>query len=245
MGRVNQVMNDVKRESAPGGNISVMVVDDDYLVRRAVPMLMAEDDIELIGVCESHQEAVDLAVRARPRVALVDMRLQGDDRAGVELIRELRAISPDTACCVLTGADIWGDLFADAFYAGARGYSRKGDSRNGDLCDLTRRLANGEWVVDSEIAARFVRRGAQVDQWQLPKAGGKEPHLSDRELECLALVAQQRSTTEIARRMVISTNTVKTHIAHIISKLQVQNRDQAVLYAVLNGLITSPDGSGV
>jgi DNA-binding NarL/FixJ family response regulator len=234
-------MSDEKRAGAPDGKISVMVVDDDYLVRRAVPMLMAEDDIELVGVCETHRDAIELAARAHPQVALVDMRLQGDDRAGVELIRELRAISPDTACCVITGADVQGDLFADAFYAGAQGYSRKGDTRNGDLCDLTRRLAKGEWVVDSEIAARYVRRATAGGQWQAPKPGSSEPRLTERELECLALVAQQLSTAEIAERMYITSNTVKTHVAHIISKLQVQNRDQAVLYAVLNGLFTSPD----
>jgi two-component system, NarL family, response regulator DevR len=234
-------MSDEKHASAPDRKISVMVVDDDYLVRRAVPMLMAEDDIELVGICETHRVAVELAARAHPQVALVDMRLQGDDRAGVELIRELRAISPDTACCVITGADVQGDLFADAFYAGAQGYSRKGDTRNGDLCDLARRLAQGEWVVDSEIAARYVRRATAGGQWQAPRPGSSEPRLTERELECLGLVAQQFSTVEIATRMFITANTVKTHVAHIISKLQVQNRDQAVLYAVLNGLFTSPD----
>ena len=61
-------MSDEKRAGAPDGKISVMVVDDDYLVRRAVPMLMAEDDIELIGVCETHQDAVELAARAHPQV---------------------------------------------------------------------------------------------------------------------------------------------------------------------------------
>ncbi|MGH2501363.1 MAG: response regulator transcription factor [Ktedonobacterales bacterium] len=220
--------------------ISVMVVEDDYLARRAIPMLMAEDDIALLGVCETPEEALALAGRAQPRVALVDMRLQGDSRAGVELIRALRALSHATACCVITATDTQGDLFADAFYAGAQGYSRKGDSRNGDLCDLTRRLARGEWVVDGEIAARYVTRGAQVEQWTLRRTGGEEPKLSGRERQCLALVAQQLSTKEIAERLVISENTVKTHIAHIISKLQVQNRDQAVLYAVLKGYITAP-----
>src|SRR5579859_1157692 len=211
-------MGNDERESAQGHKITVMVVDDDYLARRAVPMLMAEDDIELLGVCETPEDAVELATRARPMVALIDMRLQGDNRAGVELIRELRAISPQTACCVITATDTQGDLFADAFYAGAQGYSRKGDSRNGDLCDLTRRLARGEWVVDGEIAARYVTRGAQVDQWVIRKTGGEEPKLSERERQCLGLVAQQLSTKEIAERLVISENTVKTHIGHIINK---------------------------
>ncbi|HEX9036923.1 MAG TPA: response regulator transcription factor [Ktedonobacterales bacterium] len=223
--------------SAP---ISVIVVEDDYLARRAIPMLMAEDDIALQGVCETPEEALELAERAHPRVALIDMRLQGDSRAGVELIRALRAISPDTACCVITATDTQGDLFADAFYAGAQGYSRKGDSRNGDLCELTRRLARGEWVVDSEIAARYVTRGAQVDQWTIRRTGGEEPKLSERERQCLTLVAQQLSTKQIADQLVISENTVKTHIGHIINKLQVQNRDQAVLFAVLKGYLTAP-----
>ena len=231
------MMGDEKRASAPGGKISVIVVDDDYLVRRAVPMLMADDDIELIGVLETPDEALDLATRARPDVALVDMRLQGDSRAGVELIRAIRATSPDTACCVITATDTQGDLFADAFYAGAQGYSRKGDSRNGDLCELARRLAAGEWVVDSEIAARYVRKGADVAQWQPRRTGVEDPHLTERERECLALVAQQLSTEAIGERMVISPNTVKTHIKNIIAKLQVQNREQAVLYAVLKGYL--------
>ena len=236
-------MSDDTSRRAASDKISVLVVDDDYLVRRAVPMLMADDDIELLAVCETPDEALELAKRAHPRVALIDMRLQGDSRAGVELIRILRAVSPDTSCCVITATDTQGDLFADAFYAGAQGYSRKGDSRNGDLCDIARRLAKGEWVVDSEIAARYVRRGAKVEQWEMRKTGSEEPRLTDRELECLSLIAQQLPTTEIAKRMFISANTVKTHVAHIIDKLQVQNRDQAVLYAVLKGYFTSPDSS--
>lgn len=234
-------MSDDTRERESGGKTSVMVVEDDYFARRAITMMLAADDIELLGVCETPEEGIELAGRAHPRVALIDMRLQGDSRAGVELIRAVRAVSPDTSCCVITGADTQGDLFADAFFAGAQGYSRKGDSRNGDLCDVTRRLARGEWVVDSEIAARYVRRATAGGQWRAPRPGGPEPQLSDRELECLALVAQQLSTAEIGRRMFITSNTVKTHIAHIISKLQVQNRDQAVLYAVLKGLFNDPE----
>jgi DNA-binding NarL/FixJ family response regulator len=237
-------MNDNQRASAPSGKISVMVIDDDYLVRRAVPMLMAEDDIELVGVCETPDEALELATRTQPAVALVDMRLQGDSRAGVELIRALRAISPQTACCVITATDTQGALFADAFYAGAHGYSRKGDSRNGDLCDLARRLATGEWVVDGEIAARYVRQGAQVDQWQPVRPGSEERRLSERERECLALVAQQLSTEAIAGRMFITANTVKTHVKNIIVKLHVQNRDQAVLYAVLKGYLNPSTSAG-
>jgi NarL family two-component system response regulator LiaR len=233
-------------ESEPrtlGAKISVLVVEDDYFAQRAMASLLMADDIELTGVVGTSEEGIESARRERPRVALIDLRLQGDNRAGIEVIRAIRAISPETACCIITGADARGDLYADAFYAGAQGYSRKGDTQNSDLREVARRLARGEWVVDSELAAKFATRGARVDQWRARAIGGEEPHLSERELEVLALVAQQLPTQEIADRMFITVNTVKTHIGHIIAKLQVQNRDQAVLYAVLKGYFTAPNAS--
>ncbi|HEY7850527.1 MAG TPA: response regulator transcription factor [Ktedonobacterales bacterium] len=222
---------------APHPTLTVMVVEDDWYAQQAMSLLLRADDIELVGVCASPEDALSLAEQRRPAVALIDMRLQGDQRGGVELIRELRVVSPQTICGVITATDMAGDLYADAFNAGAHGYTRKGDTRNGDLRDLARRLAAGEWVVDSEISARYVHRGVRAYQFPARTPGGREPHLTERELEALALVAQQFSTREIAERMVISESTVKTHIAHIIDKLHVQNRDQAVLYAVLKGYL--------
>ena len=214
--------------------ITVMVVEDDPFALERITLLLRADDIELVGVCATPDDALALAERRRPNVALIDMRLQGDPRAGVELIRELHAVSDETICGVITATDTQGDLYADAFNAGAHGYSLKGE---GDLRDLVRRLAAGDWVVDSNISARYVTRGARALQWPARTPASREPQLTGRELETLALVAQQLSTHEIAGRMVISENTVKTHIAHIIDKLQVQNRDQAVLYAVLKGYL--------
>ncbi len=228
-------MTDSPQATPPA--LTVMVVEDDWYAQQAMSLLLQADDIELVGVCATPEDALALAERRRPAVALIDMRLQGDHRAGVELIRELRVVSPETICGVITATDMQGDLYADAFNAGAHGYTRKGDSRNGDLRELARRLAKGEWVVDSEISARYVNRGVRAYQFPARAPGGRDPQLTDRELETLALVAQQLSTKLIAERMVISENTVKTHIAHIIDKLHVQNRDQAVLYAVLKGYL--------
>ncbi len=224
-------------EQNPPGALTVLVVEDDWMAQQSVPLLMHADDIELVGVCATPEEALSLAERRRPAVALVDMRLQGDQRAGVELISELRVVSPDTICGVITATDTQGDYYADAFKVGARGYMRKGD---GDLRDLARRLARGHWVVDSAISARYVTRGAEGLQWPARIPGRRDPQLTPRELETLALVAQQLTTKEIAERLVIADNTVKTHIAHIIDKLHVQNRDQAVLYAVLKGYLNPP-----
>lgn len=233
----SQTPQTLQTPQTPGGALTVMVVEDDWMAQQAVSLLLRADDIELVGVCATPEDAITLAEQRRPAVALVDMRLQGDQRAGVELIRELRAISPETICGVITATDMQGDLYADAFNAGAHGYTRKGDARNGDLRELARRLAAGEWVVDSDISARYVMRGARALQWPTRAPGGREPQLTERELETLTLVAQQMTTKEIAERLVISDNTVKTHIAHIIDKLHVQNRDQAVLYAVLKGYL--------
>lgn len=217
--------------------LTVMVVEDDPYALERIALLLRADDIELVGVCATPDDALRLAEQRHPAVALIDMRLQGDQRAGVELIRELRAVSAATVCGVITATDTLGDFYADAFVAGAHGYSLKGE---GDLRDLVRRLAAGEWVVDSGISARYVTRGARALQWPSRAPGAREPQLTERELETLALVAQQLSTREIAERMVISENTVKTHIAHIIDKLHVANRDQAVLYAVLKGYLNPP-----
>lgn len=224
-----------------GGKISVLIVEDDYFARQAMAALMVADDIEVVAIVATPDEALATAQRAQPRVALIDMRLQGDNRAGIGVIRQLREVSPETACCIITGSDMTGELYADALYAGAQGYSRKGDSQNSDLRILARRLARGEWVIDSELAAKFVRRAAPAGQIPLRPVGGEEPRLTPREKEVLPLVAQQLSTEQIAERLVVSVDTVKTHIKHIIAKFQVQNRDQAVLYAVLKGYLSTPD----
>lgn len=228
-------MSDGQTPDAPRAALTVMVVEDDYFAQQAMSLLLHADDIELVGVCATPEEALSLAEQRRPAVALVDMRLQGDSRGGVELIRELRVVSPETICGVITATDTLGDFYADAFVAGAHGYIRKGSTQNGDLRDVARRLANGHWVVDSEISAIYVRRGAQALQWPARASGA--PHLTPRELEILTLVAQQMTSKEIADQLVISVNTVKTHITHITDELRVQNRDQAVLYAVLKGYL--------
>ena len=216
------------------GVVKVMVVEDDYLARHSLALLLAADDIELVGACATAEEALALAERARPAVALIDMRLAGDDDAGVALIRELRSVCPETVCGVITANDPQGYFYADAFLAGAHGYCRKG-GENGDLRALARRLAAGQWVVDSEIAVYHLNNGARQGQW--PARVSKAAQLTEREHEVLALVAEQLSSRDIGERLYISEHTVKTHIAHIIAKLQVQNRDQAVLYAVLKGYL--------
>jgi DNA-binding NarL/FixJ family response regulator len=226
------------------GKITVLIVEDDYFARQAMAALMVADDITVVAIVPTPDEALATARGVQPRVALIDMRLQGDNRAGIAVIRQVREVSPETACCIITGSDMTGELYADALYAGAQGYSRKGDSQNSDLRVLARRLARGEWVIDSELAARFAKRAVATGQLPLRPVGGEEPRLTRREKEVIPLVAQQLSTDEIADRLTVSRDTVKSHIKNIIAKFQVQNRDQAALYAILKGYLSGADRDG-
>lgn len=222
--------------------VTVMVVEDDWLAQQSLPLLMDAEDIELVGVCATEDEALALAGQRRPAVALVDMMLHSDPRAGIALIHELHTTNPDMACGVITATDPEGDLYADAFKVGARGYCRKGDRRNGDLRELARRLAAGDWVVDGEISARYVKRGAQALQWPKDDHDAQKPHLTPAQLKVLELIAGQLTTEEICGRLFITENTLKTHVRNIIAALQVRNRDQAVLYAVLKGYLNPSNG---
>jgi DNA-binding NarL/FixJ family response regulator len=142
-------------ESTP--RITVLIVDDDYSAREALRLLLGGPSIEVIASCESPEECLDAIVRRPPQVALVDMRMQGDPYAGVALIREIRALSPATACLALTASDRRGDLLPKAFYAGAHGYYRKGYVLGDELPRIVRRLAEGAWELDPEMAERILR----------------------------------------------------------------------------------------
>lgn len=142
-------------ESNP--RITALIVDDDYAAREALRLLLDGPEIEVIASCESPEECLDAIVRRPPQVALVDMRMQGDPYAGVALIREIRGLSPATACLALTASDRRGDLLPKAFYAGAHGYYRKGYVLGDELPRIVRRLAEGAWELDPEMAERILR----------------------------------------------------------------------------------------
>ncbi|HEX8728746.1 MAG TPA: response regulator transcription factor [Ktedonobacterales bacterium] len=137
--------------------VTALIVDDDQFARQALRLLLQGPDIEITALCASPEECLDAIVLRAPQVALVDMRMQGDPYAGVELIRQIRALSPATACLALTASDRRGDLLPKAFYAGAHGYYRKGYVLGDELPRIVRRLAEGVWDLDPEMAARILR----------------------------------------------------------------------------------------
>jgi two-component system, NarL family, response regulator DesR len=142
-------------ESSP--RVTALIVDDDQFARQALRLLLHGPEIEITALCAAPEECLDAIVLRPPQVALVDMRMQGDPYAGVELIRQIRALSPATACLALTASDRRGDLLPKAFYAGAHGYYRKGYVLGDELPQIVRRLAEGVWDLDPEMAARILR----------------------------------------------------------------------------------------
>jgi NarL family two-component system response regulator LiaR len=212
--------------------IKLLLVDDHQLVRWGVRTFLAtQPDIEVVGEAASGEEALRLATELSPDVALVDLVMPGMD--GVELTRRLKAQGARTQVIVLTSYHEDEHIFP-AIRAGALSYLLKDVSAR-ELADAVRKAATGEAVLHPRVAARVVRELHAVPRGN-PAPG---PILSERELEVLRLIAEGRSNAEIAEQLVISENTVKTHVGSILSKLHLADRTQAAVYAWREGLMAT------
>jgi len=210
--------------------ITLLIVDDHKLVRWGVRTFLAtQSDIEVVGEAASGEEALRLVAELVPDVALVDLVMPGMD--GIEATRQIKAISPHTQVIVLTSYHEDEHIFP-AIRAGALSYLLK-DVGTEELAAAVRKAAAGEAVMHSHVAARLVR--------ELQEQRHAAPHLTssltEREAEVLGLVAGGLSNGEIAERLVISENTVKSHVSNILSKLQLADRTQAAVYAWREGLV--------
>lgn len=223
--------------------ISLLIVDDHKLVRWGVRTFLAtQPEIEVVGEAAGGEEALRLVAELVPDVALVDLIMPGMD--GIEVTRQIKAISPRTQVIVLTSYHEDEHIFP-AIRAGALSYLLK-DVGTEELADAIRKAASGEAVMHSRVAARLVRElqesvsqahtPLQLQHQHVPPLGS----LTDREGEVLGLVAEGLSNGEIAEQLVISENTVKSHVSNILSKLQLADRTQAAIYAWREGLV-QPD----
>ncbi len=190
--------------------ITALIVDDDRSAREALRLLLEGPEIEVTAICESPEECLDAIVRQPPQVALVDMRMQGDPYAGVTLIAQIRALSPATACLALTASDRRGDLLPKAFYAGARGYYRKGDVTGDELPRIVRRLAEGAWELNAEMAEQLLRDDTQTAR------SAFTPH----ELDMLRRIASGASADALAATLRERASTIHTSIRNIMDKAQ-------------------------
>lgn len=208
--------------------IRVFVADDHELVRYALrTVLETEDEFEVVGEAADCKGAVEGCSATRPDVLVLDMRMP--DGGGVEVCRRVRQDSPETAVLILTSFDEDDELFG-ALSEGARGYLLK-DTRPERIVNAIRLVAGGEAVFDSAVVPRIMGHGNGVASTEEPSG------LSEREMDVLQLMAKGLSNKEIGRALWIGETTVKTHVSHVLRKLDQPDRTQAVLAAVKAGLV--------
>lgn len=211
-----------------GKTIKVLVVDDHAIIRKGIgAMLAIVPDIELVGEAENGWQAVDKAIALQPDVILMDLVMPEVD--GIEAIRRIKTQYPPACILVLTTFAGEDKLFP-AIKAGALGYHLK-DSDPDELVQAIRQVYRGESSLHPAIARKVLQ------ELSGPSSGpATTDPLTGREIEVLRLVAQGRDNVEIAQKLVISKATVRTHVSHILSKLHLASRTQAVLYALKEGL---------
>lgn len=204
--------------------IRVLITDDHPVVRAGLRALLdTEPELEVVGEATTPGEAVEEAARTHPDVVLMDLQLRAGT-SGVDATRALRALPSPPRVLVLTNYDTDADILA-AVEAGASGYLLK-DAPPAELLAAVRAAAAGESALAPGIASRLLER------LRSPAAT-----LSAREIEVLELVAAGRSNREVARALVVSEPTVKSHLAHIFTKLGVASRTAAVAVARSQGIV--------
>ena len=208
----------------------VVIADDQALVRQGLRLILELAGIEVVAEAADGEAAVQAAIAHRPDVVLMDLRMPEFD--GVEATRRVVAADAGHVLALTTfDAD---QLVADVLRAGAVGFLLKDVTSQG-LVDAVRRAEAGEPVVAPSVLARMMAHFAAARPGPAPPPPGLA-ELSDREREVLAMIGAGRSNAEIARDLVISMATVKTHVRHIFAKLDVRDRAQAIVLAHDAGL---------
>jgi DNA-binding NarL/FixJ family response regulator len=216
--------------------LRVVIADDQALMRAGFRMLLeAQDDIEVVAEAADGIEAIAATERTDPDVVLMDIRMPSMD--GVEATRRL----PGRRVVILTTFHL-DDYVVDALRAGASGFLLK-DAPPEELIRAVRTAAAGDALLSPAVTRRLLDRVVARLPERDPPAPATLAGLTDRELEVLRLVAQGLSNAEIAGRLVVSEATVKTHVSHVLAKLDLRDRVQAVVLAYDVGLVRPPGGS--
>ncbi|GAA2725387.1 response regulator [Cellulomonas aerilata] len=219
--------------------IRVALVDDDHLVRGGVRMILESvDDVVVVGEAADGLQGVELVVREAPDVALVDVRMPVMD--GIEATVRLTAEAPATRVVILTTFEHDGYVF-DAIRAGASGFLLKRTPPE-DLIAAVRVVAGGEALLSPSVTRRLIEAFARVPA-PVPVPPLTDP-LTDRETEVLVALASGASNAELALRLYISEETVRTHVKRVLHKLGVRDRAQAIVYAYESGLVRPGAGRG-
>lgn len=209
--------------------IGILIADDHTVVRDGLTsMLERQRDFTVVGEARNGLETVEKARELQPTVILMDLHMPEMD--GIEAMIRIRAENPDVKFLVLTTYDTDEDIFR-AIQAGAKGYLLKDASRE-ELFQAVRAVHRGESLIEPGVAAKVLDRFAQLSRQR-----SETEVLSGREVEVLRLMAKGAANKEIAASLSISESTVKTHVANIFQKLDVNDRTEAVTTAMQRGII--------
>ena len=211
-------------------SIRVLVADDQSMVRAGFRMLLSgESDIEVVAEASSGIEAIDKAIRFRPTVVLMDIRMPELD--GLEATRRILADDAAPRVLILTTFDL-DEYVYEALRAGASGFVLKDDPPE-QLLGAIRTVADGEALLSPAVTKRVIKQFTRIPQPAPPR---QLDELTERELDVFRLIARGLSNAEIGKELYISDTTVKTHITHILQKLDLRDRVQAVVLAYQTGL---------
>jgi DNA-binding NarL/FixJ family response regulator len=210
--------------------IRVLVADDQSMVRAGFRMLLAgEEDIEVVAEASNGLEAVDKAARFHPGVILMDIRMP--DLDGLQATRRILAADNAARILILTTFDL-DEYVYEALRAGASGFVLKDDSPE-QLIAAIRTVAGGDALLSPTITKRVIQKFARMPRPAPPK---ELDDLSERERDVFRLMARGLSNGEIGQELYISETTVKTHVTHILQKLNLRDRVQAVVLAYQTGI---------
>jgi DNA-binding NarL/FixJ family response regulator len=220
--------------------LRILLVDDHVLFRKGIASLLTgREDITIVGEASDGDEAVILAEQTLPDVILMDVNMPRQN--GIETVKIVKRELPHIQIVMLTVSDDDNDLF-EAIKSGAKGYLLK-NLEPQELYTMLDRLRQGEAPISGAMAAKILREFRQPDHNQSKQAEAVD-ELTAREVEVLEQVVTGASNKEIADILHITENTVKIHLRNILEKLHVQNRIQAAVYAVRQGLVDESLMSG-
>ena len=216
-------------------SLGVLIVDDQALVRAGFRMILeAEEDMEVVGEAADGREAIAEAQRLRPDVVLMDVRMPDVD--GIEATRRLLGDDGTDAKVVMLTTFDMDEYVYDALRAGASGFLLK-DVPPEQLVAGIRAVASGDALLAPSVTRRVIEEFVRRPPDSIRTAPPELAELTARELEVLKLIARGLANAEIAKELFVSETTVKTHVAHVLMKLKLRDRVQAVVFAYESGLV--------